>query len=236
MCLAFGGVGTKTLRRFCCLDGKTPTGGSGTSHPQGQVPLRRKQTVKNGGGNHTMKKALIYGLSLAMLLSLTACHKPQDNQQDTSQPDPAASTSAQADPVMEPDPEPPATPAPETPKPTTTQEPVADTTPEDPAETEDPQPQEEAPAPETTTKPAAQQQTQTSKPSGSTQQSQGQSTKPQGGGQQQTQQQQQPQGDQQTVNSTSALADAIRASREGTGLVTSDLGRDHSQEAIESIA
>lgn len=36
-----------------------------------------------------MRKALLYGLSLAMLLSLAACGKPQADQQDTSQPDTA---------------------------------------------------------------------------------------------------------------------------------------------------
>lgn len=50
-----------------------------------------------------MKKALIYSLSLALLLSLTACHKPQADQQDTSQPDPAA-TSPPAD-ISTPEPE-----------------------------------------------------------------------------------------------------------------------------------
>lgn len=37
-----------------------------------------------------MKKALIYSLSLALLLSLTACHRAQAEQQDASQPGPAA--------------------------------------------------------------------------------------------------------------------------------------------------
>lgn len=65
-----------------------------------------------------MKKALVFGLSLAMLLSLAACHKPQTDQQEPSQPDPAT-TSAPAD-VSTPAPiedtpktEPPATPTPE---------------------------------------------------------------------------------------------------------------------------
>ena len=73
-----------------------------------------------------MRKAFLYGLSLAMLLSLAACHKPQAGQQDTSQPDPATtSTSADVsspEPVKDtPDTEPPVTPAPE---------PVKDTAPE----------------------------------------------------------------------------------------------------------
>lgn len=49
-----------------------------------------------------MRKAFLYGLSLAMLLSLAACHKPQAGQQDTSQPDPAT-TSTSAD-VSSPEP------------------------------------------------------------------------------------------------------------------------------------
>ncbi len=73
-----------------------------------------------------MRKAFLYGLSLVMLLSLAACHKPQAEQQDTSQPDPATtSTSADVsspEPVKDtPDTEPPVTPAPE---------PVKDTAPE----------------------------------------------------------------------------------------------------------
>lgn len=89
-----------------------------------------------------MKKLLVFGLSLAMLLSLTACHKPQAEQQDTSQPDPAT-TSTPADvstpaPVEDtPETEPPATPTPG---------PVEDTTPEVEAP--------EAPAPEPPADPA----------------------------------------------------------------------------------
>lgn len=55
-----------------------------------------------------MKKALLYSLSLALLLSLAACNKPQTEQQDTSQPDPAA-TSTPAD-ASTPEPETPVTP------------------------------------------------------------------------------------------------------------------------------
>lgn len=39
-----------------------------------------------------MKKALAYALSLVLLLSLTACNKPQTEQPDTSQPEPEATT------------------------------------------------------------------------------------------------------------------------------------------------
>ena len=74
-----------------------------------------------------MKKALIYTLSLALLLSLAACHKPQAEQPT----DPAPSTS--------------------TPEPIATPEPIKDTAPEPepeqtpaaPVETEDTQPPEE---------------------------------------------------------------------------------------------
>ena len=52
-----------------------------------------------------MKKALLFSLSLALLLSLTACHKPQEDQPT----DPAPSTSA--------------------PEPIATPEPIKDTTP-----------------------------------------------------------------------------------------------------------
>lgn len=57
-----------------------------------------------------MKKALIYSLSLALLLVvvLVACHKPQAGQPDASQPDPAAA-STPAD-VSTPEPEKPAAP------------------------------------------------------------------------------------------------------------------------------
>lgn len=39
-----------------------------------------------------MKKALAYALSLALVLSLAACSKPQADQLDSNQPDPAATT------------------------------------------------------------------------------------------------------------------------------------------------
>lgn len=55
-----------------------------------------------------MKKALIYSLSLALLLSLTACHRAQAEQQDTNQPEPAA-VSTPAD-ISTPEPEKPAAP------------------------------------------------------------------------------------------------------------------------------
>lgn len=47
-----------------------------------------------------MKKALAYALSLALLLSLTACNKPQTEKPDTSQPEPEATTNQ-----VEPEPE-----------------------------------------------------------------------------------------------------------------------------------
>lgn len=55
-----------------------------------------------------MKRALIYSLSLALLLSLTACHRAQAEQQDTNQPEPAA-VSTPAD-ISTPEPEKPAAP------------------------------------------------------------------------------------------------------------------------------
>lgn len=61
---------------------------------------------------NTMRKALLYGLSLAMLLSLAACGKPQVNQQDTSQPDTATTSAATSELVQEP-----TTPEPVTPEP-----------------------------------------------------------------------------------------------------------------------
>ena len=79
-----------------------------------------------------MKKALIYTLSLALLLSLAACHKPQAEQPT----DPAPSTSA---------PEPIATPEPIK---DTTPEPEPEQTPAAPVETEDTQPPEETEAQE----------------------------------------------------------------------------------------
>lgn len=123
-----------------------------------------------------MRKALLYGLSLAMLLSLAACGKPQAEQQDTSQPDPAA-ISTQADgstpePVKDtPDTEPPVTPAPEpvmdpapapeipeasTPEPPADPAPVVEPKPEPkpeqppvtPVKKDTPKPAEEAPAPD----------------------------------------------------------------------------------------
>lgn len=85
-----------------------------------------------------MKRTLAYTLSLALLLSLTACNKPHADQPNTSQPEPPA-TSNQTDistpePENIPDPEPPVTPAPEE---------LSDTTPAAPAENEAPQGQAE---------------------------------------------------------------------------------------------
>lgn len=58
-----------------------------------------------------MKKLLVFGLSLAMLLSLTACHKPQAEQPT----EPTTTPAATSEPVQEP---------------TVSPEPVKDTTPE----------------------------------------------------------------------------------------------------------
>ena len=123
-----------------------------------------------------MKKSLIYALSLALLLSLAACHKPQEDQPTEPDP-PQAATSTQADvstpePLASPEPEPPEQ-APAHP------DQLSDTTPAAPDEVEDTEPSEEtapektAPAEQAeqpleatppTTEPVAQQPT--SKPSG----------------------------------------------------------------------
>ena len=67
-----------------------------------------------------MKKALIYGLSVALLLaSLTACNKPQADQQDT---EPNPTQAATSTPAPE---EPSTTPEPEATKAPTTQAPAA---------------------------------------------------------------------------------------------------------------
>ena len=95
-----------------------------------------------------MRKAFLYGLSLAMLLSLAACHKPQAEQQDTSQPDPAT-TSTSAD-VSSPEPKPEQPPVSsvkkDTPKPT--EEPPTP----DPVEPEE-QPSDTSQAPQTQDQP-----------------------------------------------------------------------------------
>ncbi len=105
-----------------------------------------------------MKKALIYSLSLALILSLAACGQ-QEPQQENSPPDPAvisappdistpeppadpepepaASTPVQADPEPEPAPEPEPEPTPEPEPPATpAPEPVVDTPSEAPAKPE----------------------------------------------------------------------------------------------------
>ena len=94
-----------------------------------------------------MKKALIYGLSAALLLvSLTACHKPQEDQ--PTEPDPPQTvTTTQADvstpePLADPKPEPPEQ-SPASP------EQESDTIPAAPDEVEDTEPPEET-APEKT--------------------------------------------------------------------------------------
>lgn len=143
-----------------------------------------------------MKKALIYGLSLALLLSLTACHKPQADQPTEPDP-PQAVTTTQADistpePLVSPEPEPPEQ-APAHP------DQLSDTIPAAPDEVEDTEPPEEtgpkktAPAeqaeqpPEATpltTEPVVQQPSGGStqgKPSGQTQQQQQTQQTPQGG-------------------------------------------------------
>ena len=157
-----------------------------------------------------MKKVLIFCLSAALLLvSLTACHKPQADQ--PTEPDPPQTvTTTQADvstpePLADPKPEPPEQ-APASP------DQLSDTIPAAPDEVEDTEPPEEtapektAPAEQAeqpleatppTTEPVVQQPSGGStqgKPSGQTQQqqpTQQQQQTPQGGGTTQTQQPQQ---------------------------------------------
>ena len=127
------------------------------------------------------KLVLIFFLSAALLLvSLTACHKPQADQPTEPDP-PQAATSTQADvstpePLADPKPEPPEQ-APASP------DQLSDTIPAAPDEVEDTQPPEETESQEDEvqlfTKSVVQQQ-QTSKPSS------GSTTTQQGGGQQQT--------------------------------------------------
>lgn len=85
-----------------------------------------------------MKKALACSLSLALLLSLTACNKPQaEDQPDNSQSDNSAATSAQVDISI---PEPDNTPKAEQPK-APVPEQLSDTIPAAPTEDEAPQDQ-----------------------------------------------------------------------------------------------
>ena len=60
----------KALRRFCVSMGK-PSGGREVPTP-GTEPLRKRTKEK-----HTMRKALIYGLTLTFVLMLTACGQPR---------------------------------------------------------------------------------------------------------------------------------------------------------------
>ena len=86
-----------------------------------------------------MKKALIYSLSLALLLvSLTACHKPQAEQTDQSEPIQAATSESVQDPAASPEP-----------AENTAPEPEPEQTPAAPVETEASQPLEETTPPET---------------------------------------------------------------------------------------
>ena len=88
MCvLDFGGVGISPAPLSVCLDGKAHGGRERSTTPEA-VPLRTETAEKSEGGKQNMKKALAYALSLALLLSLTACNKPQTEQPDTSQPEP----------------------------------------------------------------------------------------------------------------------------------------------------
>ena len=116
-----------------------------------------------------MRKALIYGLTLSIALTLTACGQPK--AEEPGAPDPAASAAVQTASPEEPT-EPTATPEPSEETPTApaetdaqpdedaTTEPPAEQTPEAPGEAVSTQPPEET-EPASTTKPT----TQTTKPS-----------------------------------------------------------------------
>lgn len=85
------------------------------------------------------KKALLYGLCVALLLSLTACGKAQA-EQPPAEPDPPEVETTAPEPLAEAQPEPQKTAAPE---------PVSDTITAAPGENDDPQEQAETAMPET---------------------------------------------------------------------------------------
>lgn len=62
----------KALRRFCVLMGK-PSWGRESPTPRAE-PLRDRTKEK-----HTVRKALIYGLTLTFALMLTACGQPGED-------------------------------------------------------------------------------------------------------------------------------------------------------------
>lgn len=196
-----------------------------------------------------MKKALIYTLSLAMLLSLAACHKPQADQQEPSQPDPAT-TSVPADvsnpePIKDtPDTEPPAQPVPEPVKDTTPEpEPPEDTAPEAVPEPEPEQipvtpaenktatpPKKTPPKAQPEPKPVeaeAPQQTVPETPPVSDEPS---------GSQQQTQQSDEDEYDASQGKTLEQLAAEMKAAQEEAGGVGTTMGRNLTPEEIESIA
>lgn len=165
-----------------------------------------------------MKKALIYSLSLALLLVvvLVACNKPQaDRSTEPQEPDPAA-ISTQADvstpelvkdttpePTANTTPEPPAEQTPPAPTENEATQPPEDTTPQEPA-------QEQTAEPPKETEPV----TQSSGGSGSTTQ-----TKPQGQQGQQGQTQQSPSGSTQSDEDA-----ALQAMLERKAQMNKDLG------------
>ena len=133
-----------------------------------------------------MKKVLIFCLSAALLLvSLTACHKPQADQ--PTEPDPPQTvTTTQADvstpePLADPKPEPPEQ-APASP------DQLSDTIPAAPDEVEDTQPPEETDPERTAPAEQAEQAEQPLEATPPTTEPVAQQQQPSGGGQQQTQQ------------------------------------------------
>ena len=88
-------------------------------------------------GGYCVKKILIYGLSLALVLSLTACHKSEPEQPT----EPTATPAATSEPVQEPTVSPEPT-ADTTPEKLTSTTPAASTEPENTQPMEDAEPQE----------------------------------------------------------------------------------------------
>ena len=165
----FGGVGTEKPCAAFASRWESPAG-AGRDPPPGAEPLRKRTKEE-----HTIRKALIYGLTLTFALTLTACGQPR--AEEPGAPDPAASAAVQT--VSPETTEPTATPAPSEETPTapveTDAQPAEDTAPEeipaeqdpeDPGETVTTQPTEET---ETEAKPETIPTTKPTQPSGTAQ-------------------------------------------------------------------
>lgn len=144
----FGGVGTEKPCAAFASRWESPAG-AGRDPPPGAEPLRKRTKEE-----HTMRKALIYGLTLSIALTLTACG--QLKAEEPSAPDPTASAAVQTvspETTMEPT----ATPEPSEETPTapaeTDAQPAGDTTTEPPAEDTTPAQNPETPGETVTTQP-----------------------------------------------------------------------------------